>query len=60
MNYRNPLPPPTPEEIERKRASLAKFTAPDESLRAKIKRITALCIRDMPKPKAAKRDEVIA
>jgi hypothetical protein len=60
MNYRNPLPPPTPEEIERKRASLAKFTAPDPVLAQRIQRIIALCIRDMPKPKPAKRDEVIA
>lgn len=60
MNYRNPLPPPTPEEIERKRANLAKLTTPDPALVQRIRRITEMCKRDMPKPKAAKRDEVIA
>lgn len=60
MNYRNPLPPPTPEEIERKRASLTKLTAPDPALAKRIRRITEMCKRDMPKPEAAKRDKVIA
>jgi hypothetical protein len=60
MNYRNPLPPPTPEEIERKRASLAKLTEPDPVLAQRIRRITEMCKRDMPKPQGVRRDEVTA
>lgn len=55
MNTRPPLPPDSPEEIERKAARLAKLTAPDQALKAKIMRIVADCKRDMPKPTA--RDE---
>ena len=56
MNTRPPLPPDSPEEKERKVARLAKLTAPDETLKAKIMRIVADCKRDMPKPTT--RDEV--
>ena len=52
MNTRPPLPPDSPEELERKRASLAKSLAPDPALRARIMRIVEACKRDMPKPKA--------
>lgn len=40
----------SPDEIERKRANLARLTAPDAALAAKIARITTACKRDMPKP----------
>lgn len=56
MNTRPPLPPESPDEIERKRASIAKLTAPDQALKARIMRIVADCKRDMPKPTT--RDEV--
>jgi len=52
MNSRPPLPPESPEEIERKAASIAKITAPDQALKARIMRIVDMCKRDMPKPKA--------
>lgn len=57
MNTR-PLPPPTQDEIERKAANLAKLTAPDPALAQRIKRITDMCKRDMPKPQGVRRDEV--
>ncbi len=57
---RKPLPPETPDEIERKRANLAKLTAPDVALAERIRRIVEACKRDMPKPDELYRhDEVI-
>lgn len=58
--FRPPLPAPTPDEIERKAASIAKLTARDPVLAQRIRRITEMCKRDMPKPTSTKRDEVIA
>lgn len=50
MKHRQPLPPESDEEIERKAKSLAKLTAPDSALAARINRIVAMCKQDMPKP----------
>lgn len=53
---RKPLPPETPDEIERKRANLARLTAPDATLAERIRRIVETCKRDMPKPDEAQQE----